>query len=123
MVRLSEASARSRLSDKVEKQDAERSIKLMKYYLMQAGYDHDTKTFDIDKIVTGFTASKRGKIMKVKEAIIALESKIGKLIPIEELEKELEGKMPKTEVDEALEKLSMSGDIFHPKKDFVQRVQ
>jgi len=123
LVRLSEASARSRLSDKVEKQDAERSINLMKYYLMQAGYDHDTKTFDIDKIVTGVTTSKRGKIMQVKEAIIALESKIGKLIPLEELEKELEGKIPKAEIDEALEKLSMAGDIFHPKKDFVQRVQ
>ncbi|MEM3074926.1 MAG: minichromosome maintenance protein MCM [Candidatus Pacearchaeota archaeon] len=122
LVRLGEASAKSRLSDKVEKSDAEMAIKLMKFFLMQAGFDQETQSFDIDKIVTGVTASKRGKIFEVKEAIINLENKLGKMIPIEELEKELEGKIKKSDIDEAIEKLSMSGDIFHPKKGYVQRV-
>ncbi len=122
LVRLSEASAKTRLSEKVEKQDAIRAINLMKYYLMQAGYDYETKSFDIDKIVTGVTASKRGKILEVKESIIRLESKIGKLIPVEEIEKELEGKMQKTDLDDVLDKLALSGDIFHPKKGYIQRV-
>ena len=122
LVRLAEASAKTRLSDKVEKSDAERAINIMKYYLMQTGYDYETKSFDIDKIVTGVTASKRGKIIEVRDAISRLEGKIGKLIPLEELEKELEGKVNKLEIDEALEKLSISGDIFSPKKGFVQRV-
>ncbi len=60
--------------------------------------------------------------MDVKEAIIGLEGKIGKMIPLEELEKEVEGKIPKSELDDALDKLSMSGDIFRPKKGFIQRV-
>ena len=123
LVRLSEASARSRLSDNVEKIDADRSIDLMKFYLLQAGYDYETKSFDIDKIVTGVTSSKRGKILEVKEAIIKLESRIGKLIPLEEIEKELEGKLQKIEIDEALDKLNLSGDIFHPRKGYIQRVQ
>ena len=123
LVRLSEASARSRLSDNVEKIDADRSIELMKFYLLQAGYDYETKSFDIDKIVTGVTSSKRGKILEVKEAIIKLESRIGKLIPLEEIEKELEGKLQKIEIDEALDKLNLSGDIFHPRKGYIQRVQ
>ena len=123
LVRLSEASARSRLSDNVEKIDADRSIDLMKFYLLQAGYDYETKSFDIDKIVTGVTSSKRGKILEVKEAIIKLESRIGKLIPLEEIEKELEGKLQKIEIDEALDKLNLSGDIFHPRKAYIQRVQ
>ncbi|PIN94869.1 AAA family ATPase [Candidatus Pacearchaeota archaeon CG10_big_fil_rev_8_21_14_0_10_30_48] len=122
LVRLSEASAKSRLSEKVEKRDSERAIKLMKYYLLQAGFDQDTKSFDIDKIVTGVTASRRGKIMELKEAIISLENRIGKMIPVEELEKELQGKMEKTVFDDALDKLSMSGDIFKPKKGYIQRV-
>ena len=122
LVRLSEASAKSRLSEKVEKRDSERAIKLMKYYLLQAGFDQDTKTFDIDKIVTGVTASRRGKILELKEAIISLENRIGKMIPIEELEKELKDKMEKTVFDDALDKLSMSGDIFRPKKGYIQRV-
>ncbi len=122
LVRLSEASAKSRLSEKVEKRDSERAIKLMKYYLLQAGFDQDTKSFDIDKIVTGVTASRRGKILELKEAIISLENRIGKMIPIEELEKELKDKMEKTVFDDALDKLSMSGDIFRPKKGYIQRV-
>ena len=122
LVRLSEASAKTRLSEKVEKQDAMRAINLMKYYLMQAGYDYETKSFDIDKIVTGVTASKRGKILEVKEAIIRLESKIGKLIPIEELKKELEGRIQVSDLDDALDKLALSGDVFHPKKGYIQRV-
>ena len=95
----------------------------MKFYLLQAGYDYETKSFDIDKIVTGVTSSKRGKILEVKEAIIKLESRIGKLIPLEEIEKELEGKLQKIEIDEALDKLNLSGDIFHPRKGYIQRVQ
>ena len=122
LVRLSEASAKTRLSEVVEKQDAIRAINLMKYYLMQAGYDYETKSFDIDKIVTGVTSSKRGKILEVKEAIIRLESKIGKLIPVEEIERELGGKIQRADLDEALDKLALSGDIFHPKKGYIQRV-
>ncbi|MBS3100167.1 minichromosome maintenance protein MCM [Candidatus Pacearchaeota archaeon] len=122
LIRLSEASARSRLSETVDKADAIRSINLMKFYLMQAGYDYESKNFDIDKIVTGITSSKRGKIIEVKDAILRLESRIGKLIPVEEIEKELEGKIARNEIDEALEKLSISGDIFHPKKGYVQKL-
>ncbi len=122
LVRLSEASSRSRLSNVVEKKDALRAIDLMKYYLTQAGYDYESKNFDIDKIMTGVTASKRGKIREVKETIVNLESKLGKLIPMEELKKELEGKMKEAEMDEALDKLAMSGDIFKPKRGFIQRV-
>ena len=44
------------------------------------------------------------------------------MIPLEELEKELDGKMTKTEIDEAIEKLSIAGDVFHPRKGYVQRV-
>ncbi|MBS3092407.1 hypothetical protein J4466_03225 [Candidatus Pacearchaeota archaeon] len=122
LVRLSEASAKTRLSPIVEKDDALRAINLMKFYLMQAGYDYETKTFDIDKIVTGVTTSKRGKFIDVREAIIKLESKLGKLIPIEELEKELENRVTKSELDEAIEKLRMTGDIFVPKSGYIQRV-
>jgi len=122
LIRLSEASARTRLSKKVEKQDAKIAIDLMKYYLMQVGYDYETKTFDIDRIATGVSTSQRGKIILVRETLARLESRLGKLIPIEEIKKELEGKMDGNDIDEALEKLTISGDIFHPRKGFVQRM-
>jgi replicative DNA helicase Mcm len=122
LVRMSEASAKTRLSEVVEKQDAIRSINIMKYFLMQAGFDQDTQSFDIDKIVSGVTASKRSKIIEVKNALLDLENKVGKQIPLEELEKELHGKLDKIDLDEAIEKLSISGDIFVPKKGFIQLV-
>ncbi|MFC1682457.1 minichromosome maintenance protein MCM [Nanoarchaeota archaeon] len=122
LVRMSEASAKLRLSKTVTIEDAKIAIELMKYYLTQVGYDYESKTFDIDKITTGITTSKRNKIITVRETMNQLESRLGKLIPLEELEKELEDKMTKDEITESLSKLQSSGDIFHPKRGFVQRV-
>jgi len=122
LIRLSEASAKIRLSNKVEKKDAQIAIELMKYYLMQVGYDYETKTFDIDKITTGIPTSQRSKIFTVRETILKLESKLGKLIPLEELENELEGKLDKNEIEDALNKLSISGDIFKPRRGYIQRM-
>jgi replicative DNA helicase Mcm len=122
LIRMSEASARLRLSSKVTKDDARRGINLMKFYLMQVGYDYETKTFDIDRIATGVSSSQRGKIMLVKDTIAKLESRLGKLIPIEELRKELEEKINEKDLEDSLDKLTVSGDIFHPRKGFVQRL-
>ena len=121
LIRMSEACAKMRLSKKVTKDDARKSIELMKYYLMQVGYDYESKTFDIDRISGKFSASQRGKILNVRDVIIDLENKIGKMIPLEEIEKELEGKMDKDTIDEALNKLSTSGEIFSPKRGYIQR--
>jgi len=122
LIRLSEASARARLSGQVTREDAKRAIDLMKYYLTQVGYDYETKTFDIDRISTGISSSQRGRILLVKDTITRLETRLGKLIPIEELKRELQGKIEEKEVDDTIEKLYISGDIFHPKKGFVQRM-
>ncbi len=121
LIRMSEASAKVRLSKIVTKDDAKHSIELMKYYLMQVGFDYETKTFDIDRISGKFSASQRGKIINVRDVIIDLENKLGKMIPLEEIEKELEGKMSKEEIEEAMNKLSRSGDIFSPRKGYISR--
>jgi len=118
---MSEASAKLRLSKSVTKEDAKQAIELMKYYLMQVGYDYESKTFDIDRISTGVSTSQRSKIVTVRETITHLEGRLGSLIPTEELEKELEGKMTKDEIEESIKKLQASGDIFKPKRGYVQR--
>ncbi|MCK9212815.1 MAG: minichromosome maintenance protein MCM, partial [Ignavibacteriaceae bacterium] len=119
LVRMSEASARLRLSETVSKEDAKQSIELMKYYLMQVGYDYESKTFDIDKISGKFSSSQRNKIFMVKEIITALESKMGKMIPYEELEKELEGKLGKDELEEVINRLIKDNEIYRPKKGYI----
>jgi len=119
LIRMAEASARLRLSEDVSRNDAKQAIELMKYYLMQVGYDYESKTFDIDKISGRFSSSQRNKIFTVKETITALESKMGKMIPYEELEKELEGKLDRDEIEEAINRLIRDNEIYRPKKGYI----
>ena len=122
IVRLSEAHAKIRLSSKVERTDAKKAIELLRTSLVQVGYDEETKSFDIDRMTTGITSSKRGKIIMVKEILSQLESRLGKLIPLEELEKAIQDKVTEAELEEALDQLSKAGDIFKPKKGYIQRI-
>ena len=119
LVRMSEAVSKLRLGEKVTKKDTQEAIELMKYYLMQVGYDYETKTFDIDKVSGKFSSSHRNKILTVKEAITALSSKMGKEIPFEEVENELKDKMSKEEITDAIEKLISSGERYRPKRGHV----
>ncbi len=121
LIRMSEASAKMRLSEEVAEEDADRAIEIMKYYLMQVGYDYESKTFDIDRGTGGMPASQRNKVFLVRDTIAQLEDKLGKMIPIEEIENELEGKMTKTEIEEAITKLDISGVIFRPRRGYVGR--
>jgi len=121
LIRMAEASAKVRLSDEVKVEDAKRAIDIMKYYLMQVGYDYESKTFDIDRIATGISSSQRSKIFAVRDTIIQLESRLGKMIPIEEIEDELEGKMSKTEIEEAINELNIKGEIFKPRRGYISR--
>lgn len=123
LVRMAEASAKVRLSEKVTLEDAKKSIDLMKYYLMQVGYDYESKTFDIDKITTGITTSKRSKILGVLHTINDLENRLGEMIPIEELEKELEGKMTPVEIEEAIIELKKRGDLYEPRNGYVSKTK
>jgi replicative DNA helicase Mcm len=122
LVRLSEAHAKMRLSKKVTKEDAKIAIEIITYYLMQVGYDYETKTFDIDKIAVGVSTSQRSKVIILREILSKLEERLGKFIPLEEIEKELEGKMKKDDIDDSIQKLIASGDVFIPRKGFVQRI-
>ena len=121
LIRMSEASAKMRLSETVDVEDAMRAIDIMKYYLMQVGYDYESKTFDIDKIGLGKTTSQRNKILTVLHTIIELESKVGKMVPMEEIENELGDKMDEIELEQAIVELKRKGDIYEPKKGYLSR--
>jgi replicative DNA helicase Mcm len=119
LIRMSEASAKIRLREEVTKEDALESIELMKYYLMQVGYDYESKTFDIDKVSGKYSNSQRNKIMLVKETITALEGKMGKMIPREEIEKDLEDRLTKDEIEDIIDKLLKSNEIYKPKRGYI----
>ncbi|MBU2589877.1 MAG: minichromosome maintenance protein MCM [Nanoarchaeota archaeon] len=122
IIRLAEASAKLKLADKVTKQDAEKAIKLQIACMEQIGIDPETGKMDIDRITTGVPSSERGRIVSVREIIFEL-SDGKKTIPVEEIMEEAEKKgIPRHKVDESIEKLKRSGDIYEPKKGFIEKI-
>ena len=123
LIRLSEAFAKVRLDDKVKREDALHAIDLLHHCLQEIGLDPETGKIDIDRISTGITTSVRNKILVVKDIIRQFEEKGMIPVPIEEVvaEASLKGITDST-VDEILEKLKRSGDLFEPRKGFIQRI-
>ncbi len=124
LIRLAEASAKIRLSKKVLKKDAKLAISLIHFCLMQVGFDKETGQIDIDRISTGISASQRSKFVVIKEILVKLEEKTGsKTIPLEDISVEASEKgITEDQLEETIEKLKRSGDIFEPKKGFIQKI-
>ncbi len=120
LVRLSEASARVRLSEKVTRQDAKQAISILKYCLVQVGVDPQTGQIDIDRISTGIPASERNKIAIVQEIIRNQEKKGKKTIPIEDIMADaIEKNMTESQVEEIIDRLKREGAIYEPRRGFV----
>ena len=123
LVRLTEASAKIRLSNEATKKDAKRAIDLLEYCLREIGLDKETGQIDIDRIATGIPASVRSHIIMIKEIISELESKLGKTIPIDDIIEESKQKgIDEEKVEEVLEKLKRVGEIFEPRRGFISKI-
>ena len=123
LVRLAEGSARVRFSKLVESVDSKKAIELLHFCLAEIGVDPETGKIDIDRITTGVPATERSKISNIKDVIADLEGKFGKVIPIEEIIREAESRGLKAEkVEETLERLKRTGDIFEPRRGHISRM-
>ncbi|MBS3174334.1 ATP-binding protein [Candidatus Woesearchaeota archaeon] len=123
LIRLTEASARIRLREKATSEDAKRAIELLRYCLMQIGLDPETGQIDIDRVSGGITASTRGAVLSIREIIYNFEAKGIKPVSIDEIMAEAASKgIEETKVEEAINHLKKSGDIFEPKRGFISRV-
>ena len=76
LIRLSEAHARMRLSEWVEKADIEEAVRLIKVATHQAATDPFTGLIDMDLIATGITSASRLKIKQIVDILKAI------LVPI-----------------------------------------
>ena len=123
LVRLSEASAKLRLSPVIEKVDTEKAITLLDFCLRQIAFDEETGTIDIDRISSDISTSQRNKIILVKEIIGGLEHQLGKTIPIEDIIKKAEEKgLSESETEEVIQKLKRGGDVFEPRRGFISKI-
>ncbi len=123
LIRLAEGSARVRLSNQVTKKDARNAIKILKFCMMQVGFDYETGQFDIDRVSTGVPASTRNKILVIKEIIHELEARGKKTIPIEDILAEAaEKNLTEPQVEEILEKLKKEGEIYEPKRGWISKL-
>ena len=81
IARLSKASARIRLSDKVTIEDTERAISLQRYCMKNVGFDSKTSSLEADKIMGNITDEERKKMQKMDEELLRLKSEWENRIP------------------------------------------
>lgn len=115
-VRLSEASARMRLSQEVTVDDAKRAIYIIDQYLRRVGMDRETGRFDIDIIATGISHTQHDRMRMIIDIIQRLsnESKDGNALRGDIVrEAEIEG-LESGKVEDALDRLKRNGQIYEP---------
>lgn len=123
LVRLAEAHAKVRLSKEVTRKDARKAIELLTYCLLQVGLDRETGHIDIDRISTGISASHRTRINSIKDILNDLEAQAGKTIPLKEVQRIAQDRgLTASEVEDIIEKLKRSGDIYEPRFGYLARV-
>lgn len=120
LVRLSEASARTRLGDHVTSFDAKRAISLQQKCLKQVGYDPETGKVDIDKVEGRTPKSDRDKIRLVQEIIKELQEEYGGKAPSNILITELADRYNMTEdkADDLIRVLKRKGIIYEPQQGY-----
>ncbi|ESP88619.1 minichromosome maintenance protein MCM [Candidatus Halobonum tyrrellensis] len=123
LVRLSEASARVRLSDYVEEEDAERVIEIVQSCLQDIGVDPETGQFDADVVETGTSKSQRDRIKSLRELIttIADEYDDEPGAPVDQIiERADQVGMDGGKAEQELEKLRTRGEIYEPQGGYVR---
>lgn len=117
LVRLSEASAKMRLSEKVTPEDVEKTISITMSSLKQVGMDNETGKLDIDILTVGVGRSQRERIKDLKNIIMDLSAEYGNGgVPADKImEKAMEHGLTKEKVEKEIKKLKEIGEIFEPK--------
>ncbi|WP_254522042.1 LAGLIDADG family homing endonuclease [Natrinema caseinilyticum] len=118
LVRLSEASARVRLSDTVEQSDAEQVIEIVRSCLQDVGVDPETGEFDADIVEAGTSKSQRDRIKNLKQLIGDIEEEYDDGAPVDiVLERAEEVGMDHSKAEHEIDKLKQKGEVYEPSTD------
>ncbi len=122
IIRLSEASAKVRLSDKVLEEDAERAVNVVTAYLMKLGVDPETGRLDIDRLESGITANQRNKIRIILDLVESMQKESeDKTVLIEDVLAAAEEQGIKDAMD-IIQKMKREGELFEPKMGRIRKV-
>ncbi len=120
VIRLSEASAKVRLSPRVELQDAERAIGLVTFVLHDVFMDKETGAIDSDIISIGQPKSKVDKLRTLMNVISSLEKQFD-IVDMEEIIKECsQVNIDEHAVRKMIDDLKRNGDLYEPKPGYVK---
>ncbi len=121
LVRLSEASARVRLSDEVEQEDAERAVSITRSCLQDIGVDPETGQFDADVVETGTSKSQRDRIKNIKQLIADIEEDYDEGAPVDVvLDRAEEIGLEHSKAEHEIDKLKQKGEVYEPSTDHLR---
>ncbi|HJJ56258.1 MAG TPA: minichromosome maintenance protein MCM [Methanocorpusculum sp.] len=125
LVRLAEASARVRLSDVCECEDATRVVKIVDSCLRQVAYDPVTGNFDVDRLESGITKSTRD--MR-RNLILTIQSLADPDTGSTKLDQVIETmvvqyKYDKIKIEEYINELKLQGSIYSPRSDIIKLIR
>lgn len=121
LVRLSEASARVRLSDVVELQDVERAVRLVRSSLEDLVTDQETGKIDIDIITSGQTHTQLSNMKKVLNIVKELFQEQQMPIALEQIIEQAKDEGIKADdTKEFISRLKKKGDLYEPKHNFIK---
>ncbi len=121
IIRLSEASARLRLSSEVTIDDADRAVRIVEYWMGKVAGEEGR--FDIDIIQTGISQSQREQIISLRDIINELAGPEG-VADYEDIVRVAQDRgIPPAKVDSWLKRWSQEGEIYSPAKNKYKLVE
>ncbi len=122
LFRLSESSAKLRLSEEITMGDAERVIRIVEACLRQVGVDPETGLLDADVLAVGMSKSARDKTRLMLDLIRELTSEHQGPAPLEAVLDGAEAKLgiERHKAEEIIKRLRTNGEIFEPRPGFLK---
>jgi len=119
LIRLSEASARVRLSERINEEDVNRAIRLMEYFLRDSASVNGK--IDIDLVTTGHSSKERTEISIILDIIERYESQFG-FAKLSDIESEAERNNISKETLERLLKVMKNNAMIYEYRNDIYKV-
>ena len=124
IIRLAEASAKIKLKDTVDREDAQRAVELQLACLKEVGVDPETGEFDVEVIEGRTPKSERDKMQRITEEVAMLEEEFAGTAPLNVLISNMIDKYDISEdkVENIVRNLKQKGILYEPSAGYLKRI-